>query len=492
MAQYHPFFLLLPAIVCLYLPCYAVSNLTAPLSKAYSETLKLKIVTGRAILQKEAKQDPENAVTLLFSNYTDFMEVCTKQDKAEVEKLINRQEARLGRLDKWKEKSVWVNYAKAEIRAQLAMSELLFGNRVSAAWDFRKAYLQFKANETQYPDFIPNRKTLGVMQVLLGSVPNEYKWFLNIIGLGGNTAAGLANLKRASQEPTIFQNEARLLHALLLQLLDEDNAASTLPQISALVKQQPDNLLYSFVAIVLHKKAKLADTALQYYIKRPTGTTYSSFPYLHHMAADLYLYRGNYEASIKENRTFLEQHKGEHYLKAANYKLYLAYWLSNHPTQAKWHYQQVTQVGADLTEEDKYALNIFSRSELPNKYLLLARLHSDGGFYEQALLEVNKLELTKDTPLPVRAEYYYRKARIYHGLQQTAQAIKYYEATITTCQDEPLYFSAHAALQLGYLYQQQKKYDLARGWYQKALNYSNHAYKNSIQAKAKLALSTLP
>jgi len=103
-----------------------------------------------------------------------------------------------------------------------------------------------------------------------------------------------------------------------------------------------------------------------------------------------------------------------------------------------------------------------------------------------------KLEVTNRTPVPVEAEYYYRKARIYHGLNQPAQALKNYEATIATTANEPLYFAPHAALQSGYIYQQQKQYAKARAYYQKALNYKNHAYKNSIQAKAKLALTTLP
>ncbi|MER2998346.1 tetratricopeptide repeat protein [Pontibacter populi] len=492
MAQPHPFFLLLLALLCLHLPSFANSYLNAQLTKAYSETLKLKLANSRTIVQKELRQNEKNAVSLLLANYNDFLDICTEQDQTELDKLIEAQEVRLDKLDDLKEKSVWVAYAKAEIRAQLAMSELLFGNRVAAAWDFRKAYLQFQSNSRKYPEFVPNRKTLGVMQVLLGSVPDEYKWFLNIVGLGGNTAAGLLNLRQAATEPNLFQDEAKLLHALLLQLLDEDNARSTLPQISALAKAQSDNLLFNFVAVLLHKKAKKADVALQFYQTRPTSGNYSSFPYMHHMAADLYLFRGDYDASVKENRYFLAQHKGKHYLKAANFKLYLAYWLSNHKPQAKWHFQQVRQVGATITEEDKYADNYVSRNEEPNRYLLLARLHSDGGYFDKALKEVNKLEITKETPLPVRAEYYYRKARIYHGEQQIIPAIKNYEKTITASADEPLYFSAHASLQLGYIYQQQQKNDLARKYYLQAQNYSNHAYKNSIQAKAKLALSTLP
>ncbi|MBB6610298.1 DUF3808 domain-containing protein [Pontibacter sp. Tf4] len=488
MAQPHPFFLWL-ALLCLSLPSFASPHLNKQLTIAYTEALKLRLSKAKSIVEAQSQQ---NAVTILLSNYTDFLTICTEQNQGEIPALLKRQEKRLEKLDDVAEKSAWVAYAKAEIRAQLAMSELLFGNRVAAAWHFRKAYHQFQDNTEKYPDFIPNYKTLGVLQVLLGSVPDQYKWFLNIMGMGGNTETGLKNLRLAANSPNLFQNEAKVLHALLLQLLDEDNAQSTLKEITTLTKAQPDNLLFSFVAVLLHKKAKQGDMALQLYQVRPTGPTYSSFPYLHHLAADLYLFRGDYEASVKENRLFLQQHKGIHYVKAANFKLYLAYLLGDHSPQAKWHYQQVRQVGKALTEEDKYAESFVSRNEQPNRQLLLARLHSDGGYFEKALKEVSKLEITRDTPVPVQAEYYYRKARIYHGTNQPEQALKYYESTITASGDAPLYFAPNAALQSGYLYQQQKQYNKARACYQQALNYSGYVYSNSIQAKAKLALTTLP
>lgn len=491
MAKPHPFFLWL-AILCLHIPVFATSSLNKQLTLAYTETLKLKLKTGQAIVQQQNTLNNQNAVTILLANYTDFLAICTEQNQSDIPELIKKQEARLDLLNGFNERSVWVTFAKAEIRAQLAMSELLFGNRVAAAWHFRKAYHQFQENVKANPDFIPNYKTLGVMQVLLGSVPDQYKWFLNIIGMSGHTENGLRNLRLAAREPNLFQNEAKLLHALLLQLLDEDNAVATLPQVVALTKAQPDNLLFNFVAVLLHKKAKQSELALQFYQNRPTGTAYHAFPYLHHLAADLYLYQGDYDTSVKENRLFLKQHKGVHYLKAANFKLYLAYWLSNHSPQAKWHYQQVPQVGKNITEEDKYAESFVSRNEQPNRQLLLARLHADGGYFEKALKELAKLEITRETPKPVQAEYYYRKARIYHGTNQPDQALKYYHAAIVTCEEEPLYFAPHAALQSGYIYQQQEQFAKAKTFYQKALNYSGYPYKNSIQAKAKLALTTLP
>jgi hypothetical protein len=101
------------------------------------------------------------------------------------------------------------------------------------------------------------------------------------------------------------------------------------------------------------------------------------------------------------------------------------------------------------------------------------------------------MRLTDSTTLPERAEYFYRKARIYHGLQQVALAKQHYEQTIKVCGSSSLYFAPNAALQLGYLYQEEHNIAKAKVYYRSALNYKAHEYKNSIDHKAKLALSSL-
>jgi predicted negative regulator of RcsB-dependent stress response len=491
MAKPHPFFLLLCGLICsLTTSTASVSSAFTPASaKIYQEVLKLKV--NREILKPALSAEADNAAVLLVANYADFLELCIEQDQTNYETLLDAQEQRLYKITGITPRNAWTDYAAAEVRMQVAISKLLFGNRLSAAWDFRKAYIQYTANAKQWPSFIPNRKNLGVLQVLIGSVPDQYKWFLNIIGLKGSIRGGMANLYSASSKQNPFQEEAKLLHAVVVHLVEQEKADEAIQQVTSLAKAEPDNLLYQFAAMHLLKKAKQSDAALSIYKKRPKGTPYLTFPYLHHMAADLYLYQGDYGKSIAENRLFLEQHKGRHYLKAAHFKLHMAYLLDHHQPQAKWCFNRISEVGISETEEDKYAARYAEENEKPVLPLLQARLHADGGYYHEALHDLAQLKQTPATPLPERAEYLYRKARIYHGLEKMTEAISFYRQAIALAGATTLYYAPNAALQLGYIYQEQQQPEKAKAYFRQALGYEGHAYKNSIDAKAKLALSSI-
>lgn len=458
---------------------------------AYEETIKLRIGKGRSLIRKELQANPENAAALLIENQQDFLTWCIQQDPSTYEALLQRQEKRLQKLAALKEKSAWRDYGLAEVRLHIALSKLLNDQKLAAAWDLRQAYLQYTVNERKYPEFLPNKKTLGALQVLIGSVPDSYRVFLNIIGMRGEISTGMANLESATQRDNPFQGEALLLQALLQHMVAGDSDNSSAGIVQQLAKESPDNLLYIFAAMHILKKTKQSEQALQVYQRRATGIDYLAFPYLHHMAADLYLYKGDFVSSIRENNLFLDHHKGEHYLKAAHFKLYLAHWLHQQKQEAAMHYQQISSVGKTEREEDAYAKRFVAQKKTPNRHLMLARLQSDGGYYQEALGVMQQMKVSAATAPDLRAEYYYRKARIYHGLEQLQQAKHHYELAIAACQNTSLYFAPYAALQLGYICQNEQRLEQARAWFNKALSYKGHDYKNSIDAKAKLALQTL-
>ncbi|PVY42462.1 tetratricopeptide repeat protein [Pontibacter virosus] len=489
MAFAHPFFL------CLYLfysyPLQAASVYSPTVRQAYDATISLRIPEGRRLIQQELLSNPENAAALLIANQQDFLTWAIQQNPALYEGILSRQEKRLQLLSSLKENSVWVGYALAEVRLQIALSKLLQGNKLGAAWDLRQAYLQYITNARQYPDFLPNRKTLGALQVLIGSVPDSYRVLLNIIGMQGSIETGMANLKAAATKTNPFQEEAQLLQVLLQHLVAPERNEAAAESVLKLRRQSPDNLLFSFAAMHVLKKTRKSDLALQVYLDRPQQAGYLAFPYLHHMAADLYLYKSDYNNSIKLNQLFLAQHKGEHYLKAVNYKLYLAHWLGGRAKQAEKHLTQMGKQGKTEMEEDAYAARFAKEQPHPNRYLMQARLQYDGGYYEDALEVMTQMPLKPETIPAERAEYFYRKARIYHGMGNLSQAKRYYEQAIEESQNTSLYFAPYAALQLGYIYQDEQKPDTARQWYTKALAYKGHTYKNSIDGKAKLALQTI-
>lgn len=488
MAKPHPFFLAL----CLSLfshALWAYPPLTAKQQLAYHQLLSLKVESGRQMVRNLPKHN--EAVTLLLANYADFLELCVQQDQRTYNALLAAQEKRLEQLKEIPEQDAWQSYAQAEVEMQLAVCNLLFGNRLSAAWHFRKSYLQYTENVIKYPDFLPNRKNLGVLQVLIGSVPDQYQWFLNIVGLRGSIRQGMANVKQASNTENPFHQEAQLLQTVLLHMIAPEKENVALKQIRERAFRQKSNLLMQFVAMHLLKKSKHGEEALALYHQLPESNAYLSFPYLHHMAADLYLYQGDYNRSVIANKLFLQQHNGQHYLKSANYKLYLAYILNNHKPQSAWYLQQIAKVGIEETEEDKYAARFVEKAEPFEATLMRARLHYDGGYYHKALNELSQYQVATDTPKAMQAEYYYRRARVYHALDSLQLALPLYKKTIVLCQGTTLYVGPNAALQLGYIHRALNQPVLAKAYFKQALGSKGHAYKNSIDAKAKLALQTI-
>lgn len=491
MANHHPFFLIM-LLLLLPLGSNAGSSVfNQRIASAYNQTIKLKIGTGRSLLHQELQESPSNAAALLIANYQDFLTLVVQQNPAHYSKIIAAQEKRLEILSSTSEKSPWVDYGLAEMRLHLALSKLIFDNKVAAAWDFRKAFVQFESNAVKHPSFLPNKKSLGMLQVLIGSVPENYKWALSIIGLKGSVKKGLQNLHLASTHENPFQDEAILLKIFLEQLIDQKYETGMQLTVQELLNKNPDNLLYTFMAMHLFKKTNKSEQALEFFLKRPAGKDYISFPYLHHMAADLYLAKGDFKQSVHQNKLFLSQHLGANHHKAAHFKLYLGYWLDNNKQQAVLHYHKIPETGKALVEEDIYAARFVQEKTSIHRELLLARLRSDGGYYREALKDLQGYTLSQATLSNVKIEYMYRKARIYHGLEDIAQAKKFYEYTISNAGSSTLYFAPNAALQLGYIYQEENNPAKARSYFLAVLNYKDHAYKNSIDSKAKLALSSL-
>lgn len=459
-------------------------QLTANARRAYAEVLKLRTGNARAYAQRGT-----DAGSLLMQEGAAFAELAVTQDPKRYEAAIDAQDAALERLER-QPRSALRDYARAEIRLHQAAAQVMFGHELQGAWSLRQAYLQVQQNYRRWPDFLPTQKTLGLCQFLIGSVPEGYRWFLNLLGLPGNTQAGLQHLRTAAQHPHDFQTEAQLLLALIRQTYygADDEAAALLTR---LTREQPDNLLFSYLGMSVQKKLHHTEQALAHYRSRPTGPTYLGAAYLHHMAADLLLYQGQYAASEQANELFLREYRGVHYRKDAYFKLYLAYWLSGDATQAERNRQQIAKGGDTSVEEDRYAQRFVDDNVPLNRALTRARLQIDGGYYRPALATLNDFRATASTPLRDRLEEPYRRARAYQGLARIDSARLYYTRCITSSGTAPYYFAPQSALQLGYIYQQAGQPAQAKAYFEKALSYAKHEYKTSTDAKAKVALASL-
>ena len=466
-------------------------GLTAASRRAYAEVLKLRLGAARELLRPELAATPTAPAPLLVASCADFAELLLAQDPARYDALTEHQEARLVALDRAPVGALR-DYARAEITLHLGLSQLLFKHLVAGGFHLRNGYHQMQAVVQRYPAFLPARKTLGVCQFAVGSLPAGYHWLLRLLGLSADVGTGLQNLALAAGRPHDFQTESQIFLAMIRESYYK-KPEEALRLAERLHTQQPDNLLFTYLLLSTHKRQHHGEAALAAYRARPTGPTYLPVAYLHHMAADLLLYQGNYDGSERENLVFLRESRSPHYRKDAAFKLYLAAWLGGQPAAVMARYRAlINRSGPTDVEEDNYAQHYYHEAQALNPVLTRARLQSDGGYDRQALATLRGFRATAASPWRDRIEEPYRRARAYQGLGRLDSAWFYFEQTQTVAGPKaPYYFAPQAALQQGYLAQSVGNYPQARRCFEKALRYPWHEYKNSTDAKATLALREL-
>jgi len=474
-------------------------NWTPDLQRAYTELQKLRVTSAQQLL---VNHQENNGVRIFLDDYADMLTLVTSDNDQLFAKFTDREGDRLDALNDLDENSPWQRVLQAEIRLHWAFVKLKFGKEISASWDVIKAYKLLVANQKRFPTFLPTYKSLGTLHIMIGSVPENYSWVANLLGLHGTIKEGQQELGKAQKDP-IFRLEAQLIdlmvRAYVLKFTDSDQ--QTLNQ---LVENNPDNLLLHFFGATIEQKNGRSEQARAYLTQRPMGSTYQSMPVIENILGDIYLQKGQYATAINHFQQFLNTYKGQNFIKDSYYKLFLCHWLnsdSSSDAQAHLFLQKVTTVGRTTVESDKaaqkFAESYLKHGSLPNqKVLMRARLASDGGFTDSALAYLRSYNEARFALLAEKAEYNYRMGRIYQRRNEPDAAIPYLQRALVLSESkqaisEQLSFGATAALQLGYIYQQKNDRTLARSFFQKALSFKHHEYKNSIDNKARAALSSL-
>ena len=482
--------------LCLLLPTLGQAqdfDWTPGLQRAYADLMKLRVTDAR---QQLTRENPRNGLTIWLADYADMITLLVSDDERGYDRKSKLQEQRLDQLQNLDPKSPWSRMTQAEVRLHGAFVKLKFGQEMSACWDIIKAYKLLAENAQKFPNFLPTYKALGVLHVLIGSVPDNYTWVTRMVGLRGDVRQGMAELDRARQDP-VFRTETELVNLLvrayILKFTDADGQ-----DLEQLIGQNPDNLLLHFFGATIQMKNGKSDKALAFLQVRPTGAAYLPMPVIENILGDIYLQKGDETEAITHYGQFLRTFRGQNFLKDAHYKLFLSYWLSGKPGAALPYLRRVKDVGRTVTESDKaaqkFAETHAERGLTPGQTVLMqARLATDGGFTDRALALLKPYTENQFPTLSDRAEFQYRLGRIHQRRNTPDLSVGSFRRAIflTDSADAQLSFGATAALQLGYIYEKKRQIPLARQFFEKALSYKKHEYKNSIDNKARAALNQM-
>lgn len=383
-----------------------------------------------------------------------------------------------------------IDFLRAETKLQWAFVYLKFGHEFDAALNLREAYAIASELKRSSPNYLPIRKTTGLLNIIIGSVPEKYNWLLSLLGMEGSVEEGIKDLKMI-QQPDCFVNEEGYLLRALVQGFIFQKPDSALVEIHRLLSKEPDHRLALFLASSLSIKNFQSEQALTFLNRFKQKGKGIPIYYTDYLTAEIHLHKGEYVNAISSYETFINEYEGLNYIKDAYYKIGLCHWLNGNPDKAKEYFKFARTKGKDDTEADKAAARNLKEKELPHVELSKARYFTDGGFYKEAEAILNSVT---DEDLPTQhnqTEYYYRKARLAHRMNRTDPAKLFYKQTIDIAGEENWYFAPNSCLQMGYILLDENKKPEAKKYFEKALSYKDHEYKNSIDAKAKSALAQL-
>ncbi len=381
-------------------------------------------------------------------------------------------------------------FFQAEILVQWAFLHLQYGHEWKALQSFRQAYKLLKTNQLQYPHFLPQQKTDGLLQVLLAAVPTNYQWALSLFGLQGNEKEGLAKIALVAKSQNFYALEAQVLHVLLTTFVRKRHTQSIelLTNYQLLAQaQRPETPAFVtyFVALLCVKSGKAAQ-ALTLLANTNLNSICLALPTLPHLKAEAHLLVGNYAQAQTLYEDYLAHCPNNLYVKDSYYKICLVALLQGNAAKALQTMPLIHQKGDTRSNPDKTAQKFATTAQpLPHPTLLKIQLWTDGGEFEKALQLVEKQEL-KNFTSKEQYEFQYRKARLLHRSQQHDKALAAYQTLLDLPYLPETYFAPMAALQLAILYsevygQPQK----AKLFAQKVLTYSKYEYESSMRQEAK-------
>lgn len=462
--------------------------------QAYSDIIQLKFKSGALKIELEKQTNPQNKLPFLIEDYIDYLKIQIGEEKSDFENLKDNKHTRMEMLKKGDQKSAWFLFSQAEVHLHWAANRMKFKEFLGAAYEIKKAYTLLEENNKKFPSFLPNKKSLGLLHTLIGSVPDNYKWILSIIGMDGSVELGMNELESVIEnaknqvEYSYLLEETYFYYAFLKMNLqnDKEGLLVVLDEI-----KNSEYLILNFTASRIATKIGDNDLAISILENRKQEEEHYPFLYLDLLIGEGKLNKLDLSAK-KYFENYLANFNGENYLKSAYMKLSWIYFLEDDFDNFQLSQQRINDVGTDLIDADKEAQKEFEIKFIPNQQLLKSRLLFDGGEYEKSLIKLKEIENTSFfSNGKFNIEYHYRSGRINEKLGNIEQAKKDYKKTIDIGSTQKYYFASNSALQLALIYENEKKLIEAQKYFLTCIEMENHEYEQSIEQKAEAGLNRI-
>jgi tetratricopeptide (TPR) repeat protein len=421
---------------------------------------------------------------IYLRNYLEFLNVLMAGQGAVYEEYLSGTKERLDAIQSGYGHFPESSSLISAIHLQSSFLHALHGENIKAARTFYVARRYYRQAESARPGASFNEKLAGLINIMAGSAPVEYHWLMRIFGIRGDIQLGMDQLLEyhgGTSGPDRLESCLILLYAC---------------QITGQGKGEQDDdcgheltlhrYFFAYHALKAGRSQEVIELLEAW--QQPEGEMrLVNFDLLLGEA----LLNSNDPGAGDQLIRFLENTRGEHYVKTAWHKLSWHHFLAGDAVAYQKARDNVLTEGNLILDADKQAYREAGEDIRPNARLLRSRLYFDGGYYRrslEALQEIRHGELASNKD---SLEYIYRKARIADRLGEKEEAISGYQEVVGAGTEASWYFPSNAALHLGMIYETRGDTALAMDSYQACLKMNRSAYRNSIGNKAKGGIKRL-
>lgn len=449
--------------------------------------LRLRFQEADSLLELLQHRYPAGPAYFYLDNYLEFLDALILGEMDGYEQYMANSMMRIDSLRAIGPDDAVSFIYISTIHLQSAILSAYHGGSLAAARNFFLAHYALRKFEEAEDMHVLALRNRGLLTLGIASVPEEFKWVLNIAGMKGEVEEGIRQLDRYQNSAAgILYTESCLVNKIAGIMMSHGGQKKVIG-----ADCMKDSLtLPRYLGALDCLSGGRSGEVVQQLGSYQQAQGERQLAHLDLLLGEAMLNGLDEDADIPLKR-FLKNHRGRHYRQYAWHRLSWHFLIQGDSMQYAEARKRVFDPGDAWLDADRQALAEAGDVLTPNILLLKSRLLFDGGYYEEALLQLQKVQAPELDHTRDSVEYMYRMARICDRLGDRECAVTFYRRTMDSGTGDRWYFAPNAALHLGFLAEEEGELALAGEYYRKCLKINRSSYRRSIASKARQGIRRL-
>jgi TolA-binding protein len=407
-----------------------------------------------------------------------------------------RSDSLLSRLEAT-ERTKWKRLIRAEAYLQRAVILGKTEQFLRAAWAGRTVYHSYANLVDDHSEFYPAYYGMGLVHVLLGSLPGTYRWILARIGISGTVEGGLRELTLAAEKSAFNGVHARATLGVIDIILNQEKEQGV-ERLRKLHEAHPNSLMFAHLygyGLYSIRDAPRAQEVFETALEKRENSAYHFIDFVTFYLGEVYFVQNKFGRAEQSYREFLENYRGHALIALARLRCGLALEMQDQHEEAREYYRRVSSERS--FDSDEYALRTAAeRLENPmtetERRLLRGANHYEAGLYESAVEVLMPVYNNPELQPVERAEAAFYLGRVRHAQDRPKDALTYYGHAANDPGDRSEKWLPWSQFYIGTIYAEWGESGKARALFEQVLSYDHeYDYKKALEQRTHTAMDTL-